>query len=80
MHNLIIWCLLYRVSITVATSPLSPSSSSIDSTDLYTIEGKIVFPSGENALDDVRILVDEGQYVGIPRADGIFVISGKFSR
>ncbi|CAF3503146.1 unnamed protein product [Rotaria socialis] len=42
----------------------------------YKIEGQIVFPPGGNALADTRILVNQGEYVGIPRVDGTFVISG----
>ncbi|CAF1610616.1 unnamed protein product [Rotaria magnacalcarata] len=42
----------------------------------YKIEGQIVFPPGGNALADTRILVNQGEYIGIPRIDGTFVISG----
>jgi hypothetical protein len=43
---------------------------------VYKIEGKIVFPPDVNALHDTRILVNEGEFVGIPHIDGSFVIAG----
>jgi hypothetical protein len=43
---------------------------------VHKIEGNIVFPPGVNALHDTRILVNEGEFVGIPHIDGSFVIAG----
>ncbi|CAF0912731.1 unnamed protein product [Adineta steineri] len=75
MNKLIVWCLFYSILIKIATSSSSSPSSS-NKIPLYTIEGQVVFPSDENVLDNIRILVDEGLYIGIPRVDGTFVISG----
>lgn len=55
----------------------NPSNESVGS---YKIEGKITVPPGDNALENTRILIDEGLYVGIPQVDGTFVISGKYLR
>jgi pantothenate kinase len=52
-----------------------PSNESVGS---YKIEGKIIVPPGDNALENTRILIDEGLYVGIPQVDGTFVICGIF--
>jgi hypothetical protein len=49
-----------------------------ESVGSYKIEGKIIVPPGDNALDNTRILIDEGLYVGIPQVDGTFVICGRF--
>jgi len=51
----------------------NPSNESVGS---YKIEGKIIVPPGDNALENTRILIDEGLYVGIPQVDGTFVICG----
>ncbi len=53
----------------------NPSNESVGS---YKIEGKIIVPPGDNALENTRILIDEGLYVGIPQVDGTFVICGIF--
>jgi hypothetical protein len=53
----------------------NPSNESVGS---FKIEGKITVPPGDNALENTRILIDEGLYVGIPQVDGTFVICGKF--
>jgi len=52
---------------------INPSNESVGS---YKIEGKITVPPGDNALENTRILIDEGLYVGIPQVDGTFVIGG----
>ncbi len=49
-----------------------------ESVGSYKIEGKIIVPPGDNALENTRILIDEGLYVGIPQVDGTFVICGIF--
>ncbi|UJR32521.1 hypothetical protein I4U23_019983 [Adineta vaga] len=69
MYSFVIWCLLRQIIISITTV----SSSSVD---LYQIEGKIIFPIRGDGIHHIRILVDEGQYVGIPRIDGTFVITG----
>ena len=44
---------------------------------MYKVEGIIIFPSAmNNALRNTRILVNEGEFIGIPRIDGSFVIAG----
>jgi len=52
---------------------VNPSNESVGS---YKIEGKIIVPPGDNALENTRILIDEGLYVGVPQVDGTFVICG----
>lgn len=54
---------------------INPSTESVGS---FKIEGKIIVPPGDNALENTRILIDEGLYIGIPQVDGTFVISGMF--
>ena len=54
---------------------INPSNESAGS---YKIEGKILVPPGDNALQNTRILVDEGLYVGIPQVDGTFTICGNY--
>mgnify|MGYP006892795829 FL=1 len=45
--------------------------------NMYKVEGIIIFPSAmNNALRNTRILVNEGEFIGIPRIDGSFVIAG----
>ncbi|CAF4016752.1 unnamed protein product [Rotaria magnacalcarata] len=55
---------------------INPSTENVGS---FKIEGKIIVPPGDNALENTRILIDEGLYIGIPQVDGTFVISGMFS-
>ncbi len=54
---------------------INPSNESVGS---HKIEGKITVPPGDNALENTRMLIDEGLYVGIPQVDGTFVICGIF--
>ena len=44
--------------------------------DLFTIYGKVNIRKDELDLENTRILVDDGQYVGFLRADGTFTIPG----
>ena len=71
MSRLVIWylfcCLLAVVASSTDTDTKVPT---------YKIEGNILFPPGSDALHDTRILVNEGEFVGIPRIDGSFVIAG----
>lgn len=53
------------------------STKSSDRISLYSIEGQIILPPGPDKFNDIRILVDEGVHIGIPRVDGTFVISGR---
>jgi len=52
-------------------------NSSTENVGSFKIEGKIIVPPGDNALENTRILIDEGLYIGIPQVDGTFVISGR---
>lgn len=57
--------------------PKTLSINTIQNINMYKIEGTIVFPLGMNhALRNTRILVNEGEFIGIPRANGLFVIAG----
>ena len=56
-----------------------PINSSNENSHTYKIEGKIIIPPGDNALESTRILVDEGQFIGIPQVDGTFSICGMFT-
>ena len=68
---------VFLTTIFINTSQESASSNpSHESEGVYKIEGKIVVPPGDNALENTRMLVDEGLFVGIPQVDGTFVISG----
>jgi hypothetical protein len=69
----------YRLCQVFIIGAVSLSASCNDRIDLYKIEGRVVFPPGEDDIHNVRILVDEGQYIGIPRIDGTFVIAGESS-
>jgi len=58
---------------------LCESSSNTDvstQSELFTIVGKVNSRMDELDLDNTRILVNDGQYVGFLRADGTFSISG----
>ncbi len=71
MSHLIIWCLFCWLLVVV--SSLTNTETNVPT---YKIEGNIFFPPGANVLHDTRILVNEGEFVGIPRIDGSFVIAG----
>lgn len=68
----ILFCSLFIHASQDAVS-VNPANESVGS---FKIEGKIIVPPGDNALENTRILIDEGLYVGIPQVDGSFVISG----
>ncbi|CAF0959902.1 unnamed protein product [Rotaria sordida] len=79
MLNTIVWCRFYSILIMFITyreiiAALSTSPS--ENIGSHKIEGQILFQPNDKALDDMRILVNEGEYIGIPRVDGTFVISG----
>ncbi len=82
MSHLVIRYLFCSLLVTVSSShkTVITSSSSTSTTGtsvgVYKIEGDIVFPPDVNALHNTRILVNEGEFVGIPRIDGSFVIAG----
>jgi hypothetical protein len=71
----ILFCSLLVILINASQDSMNvnPSNESVGS---YKIEGKIIVPPGDNALENTRILIDEGLYVGIPQVDGTFVICG----
>jgi len=71
----ILFCLILMMFINASqdSMTINPSNESIGS---HKIEGKIIVPPGDNALDNTRILIDEGLYVGVPQVDGTFVICG----
>ena len=69
----VVWCLLCQTLTSASTVP-SPSI------ELYQIEGQVVYPTRDDDIHNIRILVDEGRYVGIPRIDGTFIIAGKTSQ
>ncbi len=73
----ILFCSLLMMLINASQDSMTvnPSNESVGS---YKIEGKIIVPPGDNALENTRILIDEGLYVGIPQVDGTFVICGIF--
>ncbi|CAF1191714.1 unnamed protein product [Rotaria sp. Silwood1] len=67
--------LILMMVITSHTSMAASPTTSSERIGSYKIEGQIFSPSDDKALDDMRVLVNEGEYVGIPRVDGTFVIS-----
>jgi len=71
----ILFCLMMVMFINASQDAIAnnPSNESVGS---FKIEGKIIVPPGDNALENTRILIDEGLYVGIPQVDGTFVICG----
>lgn len=71
--QLICLCLLIS-QISSDSLAINPSNESVGS---FKIEGKIIVPPGDNALENTRILIDEGLYIGIPQVDGTFVICGE---
>lgn len=67
-------CLCLLISQILSDSlATNPSHESVGS---FKIEGKIIVPPGDNALENTRILIDEGLFVGIPQVDGTFAICG----
>ena len=77
MAKYLLFTLFYLMMMLINASQdsmgINPSNENIGS---YKIEGKIIVPPGDNALENTRILIDEGLYVGIPQVDGTFVICG----
>jgi len=75
-----IWSLFCLLMVPVGAvqeaAVASSAASSSENVGSYKIEGKIILPPGDNALDNTRILIDEGQYIGIPQVDGTFVVCG----
>jgi hypothetical protein len=70
----ILLSIMFIVDVSTDSLAINPSNESVGS---FKIEGKIIVPPGDNALENTRILIDEGLYVGIPQVDGTFVICGK---
>lgn len=68
--------ILLCLSVIHASQDSVSISSSNESVGSFKIEGKIIVPPGDNALENTRILIDEGLYIGIPQVDGTFVVSG----
>ena len=67
-------CLCLLISQILSDSlAANPSYESVGS---FKIEGKIIVSPGDNALENTRILIDEGLFVGIPQVDGTFAICG----
>lgn len=56
--------------ITIDTTAISSQN------ELFTIVGKVNIMGKDLDLENTRILVDDGQYVGFLRADGTFTIPG----
>jgi ER membrane protein complex subunit 7 len=69
-------CLSMVMLLIHASQEATIINSSAESVGSHKIEGKIIIPPGDNALESTRILIDEGLYVGIPQIDGTFVICG----
>ena len=57
-------------SITLDSTALSSQN------ELFTIYGKVNIRSDELDVENTRILVDDGKYIGFLRADGTFTIPG----
>lgn len=64
------------IIIVNVSSDSSGVVSSNESVGSFKLEGKIIVPPGDNALENTRILIDEGLYIGIPQVDGTFSICG----
>ncbi len=73
----ILFCSMMMMFIHASQESIANNLSN-ESVGSYKIEGKIIVPPGDNALENTRILIDEGLYVGIPQVDGTFVICGIF--
>ena len=69
-------CLIF--TIVHGSSDSAGVVSPTESIGSFKIEGKIIVPPGDNSLENTRIMVDEGLYVGIPQVDGTFAICGSF--
>jgi len=71
-------CLLGCIGMIRGEEPSVNFESTAVSTqnELFTIVGKVNIRLDELDLDNTRILVDDGLYVGFLRADGTFTISG----
>ena len=63
-------CVKCDEQITVDSTAISSQN------ELFTIVGKVNIRKDELDLENTRILVDDGQYVGFLRADGTFTIPG----
>lgn len=75
MLKYILSLLFCSLLIHASQDPVAINASN-ENVGSFKIEGKIIVPPGDNALENTRILIDEGLYIGIPQVDGTFVISG----
>ncbi|CAF0918571.1 unnamed protein product [Didymodactylos carnosus] len=76
MYNILfIWLTVFTVIVHSQSSHDSPAITS-EGNGSYKIEGKILIPPGDNSLETTRVLIDDGQYIGIPQVDGTFVVCG----
>lgn len=80
MSNTFTYYLIYSVLFILLLSDGILSTNTVGNVNIHKIEGKIVFPPGLKAIDHTRILVNEGEFVGIPHPDGSFVIAGQLFR
>lgn len=71
-------CLAFLfTNIICVEEPITVDSTAISTqNELFTIVGKVNIRVDELDLENTRILIDDGQYVGFLRADGTFTIPG----
>lgn len=80
--NVLFFTILISIFSRITCEPsASQSTVTIDNAvstgdDLFTLQGKINIRQDEIDLQNIRILVDEGQYVGFIHSDGTFTITG----
>ncbi|CAF0949528.1 unnamed protein product [Brachionus calyciflorus] len=61
----------------IAYEPVGFESTAVTSqNELFTLRGKVNIRSDELDLENTRILIDDGQYVGFLHSDGTFTIPG----
>ena len=73
----LLFCSTLVIVIRASSDAVGINAAS-ESVGSFKIEGKVIVPPGDDALQNTRILIDEGLYVGIPQVDGTFSICGEF--
>jgi ER membrane protein complex subunit 7 len=73
----IYWLFDQNVLVCAVEETISVDSTAVSAQgELFTIFGKVNIRHDELDLENTRILIDDGQYVGFLRSDGTFSISG----
>lgn len=74
--------LIYLLALTIASIQCDKDSITLENTaissqsELFTVYGKVNIRNDELDIENTRVLVDDGRYVGFLKEDGTFTIPG----